>query len=243
MEEDFYKKFEEVKGGRISFKRDEEKTPSPRFKKKTSKLAIASFICPIIGFLCYLVVVLFGAVELEFLRASIFYSGLLLMLFSPILGIISIISIIKNKERLNVEKLGLVTSILGLLIAIFIFYFAILIIRPRPRAKDPRIISAMRQIQIGAEIYHSVYDSYTGLDCDVTEPVEISNLCTDIKNQTGQEPTIEVSPNGSQFCAYTILATRARYYCVTVTRAVESSIDPSTTCNATISSFTCPPSD
>jgi hypothetical protein len=75
--------------------------------------------------------------------------------------------------------------------------------------KNLSIKSSMNFIFSSAEMYYMQNNSYLGLDCSSEI---IDNVCDDIKNQAGKNPTIYSDNN--HYCAFVELNNGKKYYCV-----------------------------
>ncbi len=107
----------------------------------------------------------------------------------------------------------------------------------RLKAKEARIIADMMQMRIAAEMmYDNNYNSYSGLNCNQSD---ISSLCEDIAEYTGNKPVIFAS--SQKYCSFTALSIKGYYYCIdSKLKAVTTNINPegSGYCNG--QTFVCP---
>jgi len=176
---------------------------------------MASFACPIIGFL-FLFLFPFNLIG---------YIAGILMLVSPIFGIIYIISLVRNRGELKFKKLGIFVGLLGFLISICASVFAyFLLFWPHltPPSKDARIISNMAQLRTRAELSNEEHGSYTMVGCNMS--ADAIELCNDIGKQLGASPvsngwpTFATSTDGLTYCAYAKVRTKYQgqqdYYCI-----------------------------
>lgn len=150
-----------------------------------------------------------------------------------------------QKSSFTLIELLVVIAIIGLLASLIL----VSVSGARNRAKDARIIADMGQIRNSAEIYNSFYGNYTGGGVSMADACgnascnsyavgrperDICYLCKDIDTQNGANggtPTFQATSN--EYCAYAVLANSAsRWFCIDEGRAIETTINPNTTCNA-----------
>jgi len=186
----------------------------------------------IIGVIVFVPIILFFGV---------FVLGLLLNFNHPVLIILLILSVVlfslfippfiavfifllyedlkKQKAQITFEppKKGtkikfILIGIFGLLLIPIISFFIILfsLREAGGRAQDAMIVASMNQLRPIMEIYSMKNNySYSGADCSL---VELSPICNDIKNYTGETPTIKSSEDN--YCFYVRLAS-GEYLCFT----------------------------
>ena len=128
------------------------------------------------------------------------------------------------------------------IIILFSGIILVALVSVKNSGKDARIQASMDQLRKGAATYQSYQNSYVGLNCTVTNPVNIQMLCQDLDKQnsdSGGEPTF--NSNENDYCAYVSMASSSdKWFCISSSdgKAEVTSINPDTACTGGI--YNCP---
>jgi len=159
--------------------------------------------------------------SLVFLILSFLFLTLFLLFASPFAAVFNFLlyeDLKKQKAQILFEppKKGtkikfILVGIAGfLLVPIIIGLIFLLSLRGvMGRAQESRVMASMSQLRPVMEIYSMKNNAYSGADCSLPE---FSPVCNDIKNYTGEMPTIESSKD--QYCFYARLPS-GEYLCST----------------------------
>jgi len=135
---------------------------------------------------------------------------LIFYIFGIVGIILDIIALRRHKRESN--KFSIYSVSLVTLIGVTILF--LIVMTPcqcgsRSRARDARIVSAMYQLRLVAGDYYDDNYSYIGLEGDS----EVITLKEDIIRMEGANFTINVAPDGKQYCAEVLTHTQG-WYCV-----------------------------
>jgi len=158
-------------------------------EKKTSKLALLSFISAILGVICFFIGVPIDIIDIFFLFALVFLS------LSLFLGTIALIIIKRNKEKLKGRRFADISLLVSVLFLIGMVWLILSVGLPFRSAYNAEIKTELHhEIKAEAEIYYMENnDTYTGF---TTEDGLVPPECS------GDAYTIQISPDGQKFLAY-----------------------------------------
>lgn len=144
----------------------------------------------------------------------------------------------KRHRGFTLIELLVVIAIIGILAGMILITLGMV----REKARDARIISEMSQIRSAAATFYAGHnDSFTGFDCNVTEPeLNMPLLCADISNQGGKKPSdgsagVYIIASDQDFCAEVQLNS-GKYWCIDAT-GISKSYDLNPSCG--IPDYTC----
>lgn len=179
----------------------------PPLIKRNKNYALVSFIS---GILLILTLILFylslTAWSFPIFLNYCFLGGM------PIFSIIAFIFGLTGLKRKENKVLSLIGSVLGglAILAIIALIIFLMIPRERPRAKDPAIQATMSQLRTVAELHYDRENSYI----DFRNDEETMYIKKEIERYEGSGLSINISPDGKQYCATVLLPSRRSWRCV-----------------------------